>query len=488
MARLGAGSFLGAEVHGQTLGIIGFGRIGQAVAARAEGFAMRVIHTPRLTGPRRIDALLGEADFVSVHTPLTPTTRHLIDAAALSRMKPTAILINTARGEIVDQAALVDALREGEIAGAALDVTDPEPPPQNDPLLTAPNLILTPHIGSATRAARERMADLAVDNLLAGLDGKRCRTKSRSRSRSESRRRRHRHELDPAVDRRCRELTGDHGTPPALDRHKAGRRRRRERAAQRRRYGARLRVVAEYHALIDQYQVGRAVAIFTSAVRDSANGPEFARTLGDRYGLEPHVLKGDDEARLTYLGDERPRPRESTRTLVVDIGGGSTELVIGAQGELTFHVSTQAGVVRQTERHIHADPPTPGEQWELAEDVARVLAAAVPEDQRRVAEHAIAVAGTATSLAAIAQGLDPYDPAKVHGYVMTREECSRILERLAAIPLEERRHTKGLDPARAPTIVAGIIILLQVLDLFGLEKLEISENDILRGAAVNFAA
>ena len=133
---------------------------------------MRVIHTTPNDGPEAVDALVREADFVSVHTPLTPTTRHLIDADALRRMKPTAILINTARGEIVDQAALVNALREGQIAGAALDVTDPEPPAPSDPLLTAPNLILTPHIGSATRAARERMADLAVDNLLAGLEGK----------------------------------------------------------------------------------------------------------------------------------------------------------------------------------------------------------------------------------------------------------------------------------------------------------------------------
>jgi exopolyphosphatase / guanosine-5'-triphosphate,3'-diphosphate pyrophosphatase len=247
-------------------------------------------------------------------------------------------------------------------------------------------------------------------------------------------------------------------------------------------------VVAEYRTLIDRHQAHKAVAIFTSAVRDSANGPQFARTLGDRYGLEPHILKGDDEARLTYLGATSERdPTDPTRTLVVDIGGGSTELVIGAQGEMTFHVSTQAGVVRQTERHIHEDPPTPAEQRELAEDVAHVLAAAVPEDQRRAADHMIAVAGTATSLAAIAQSLDPYDPAKVHGYVMTREDCSDILTRLAAIPLDERRDAKGLDPARAPTIVAGIIILLQVLDLFGFEKLEISENDILRGAAVNFA-
>ena len=163
--------FLGAEVWGQTLGIIGFGRIGRAVAARAEGFRMRVIHVGSRDGPEALDGLLNEADFVSVHAPLSQNTRHLIDAQAFRRMKPTAILINTARGEIVDQKALIDALRDGQIAAAALDVTDPEPPAPDDPLLITPNLVLTPHVGSATAAARARMADLAVDNLLAGLAG-----------------------------------------------------------------------------------------------------------------------------------------------------------------------------------------------------------------------------------------------------------------------------------------------------------------------------
>jgi glyoxylate reductase len=166
------GGFLGAEVWGKTLGIIGFGRIGQAVAARAQGFQMKVIHVGSREGREGLDGLLTEADFVSIHTPLTAGTHHLIDARALSRMKPTAILINTARGEIVDQAALMAALRGGEIAAAALDVTDPEPPSPDDPLLNTPNLVLTPHIGSATAAARAKMADLAVDNLLAGLEGK----------------------------------------------------------------------------------------------------------------------------------------------------------------------------------------------------------------------------------------------------------------------------------------------------------------------------
>jgi glyoxylate reductase len=159
---------LGREVHGATLGIIGFGRIGRAVAARAEGFEMRVLHTGR---DQPIESLLDEADFLSLHAPLTPETHHLIDARALGKMRSTAILVNTARGGLVDQVALAQALERGSIAGAALDVTDPEPPAPDDPLLRAPNLIITPHIGSATQAARERMAELAVENLLAGLEG-----------------------------------------------------------------------------------------------------------------------------------------------------------------------------------------------------------------------------------------------------------------------------------------------------------------------------
>jgi glyoxylate reductase len=184
--------FLGASVAGATLGIVGFGRIGRAVAQRAAGFEMTVLcHSAsrpdfssrpnsaarpdsQPAAPSRValDELLERSDFVSLHCPLTPSTYHLIDADALARMRPSAILINTARGPIVDQAALRAALVAGEIAGAALDVTDPEPLPVGDPLLSAPDLIVVPHIGSATRAARERMAELAVDNLLAGLEGR----------------------------------------------------------------------------------------------------------------------------------------------------------------------------------------------------------------------------------------------------------------------------------------------------------------------------
>ena len=167
-----------------------------------------------------------------------------------------------------------------------------------------------------------------------------------------------------------------------------------------------------------------------------------------------------------------------------DIGGGSTELVIGSGREMSFHVSTQAGVVRQTERHIHTDPPTRPERDELAADVRSILEAGVPVEYRSSVRHAIGVAGTATSMAAISQRLEPYDPERVHGYVISRAECQRILEELTALPLELRREVPGLHPDRAPTIVAGTIILIEILELFALHEVEISEHDILRGAAL----
>ena len=162
---------LGADLAGAVLGIVGWGRIGQATARRAEGFGMEVVHSSRSSGVP-LGELLGRADFVSLHTPLTPETRHLIDAPALARMKPTALLVNTARGGVVDQDALRTALHEGRIAGAALDVTDPEPLPPDHPLLDAPNLLVVPHVGSATVRTRGKMAAMAVDNLLAALDGR----------------------------------------------------------------------------------------------------------------------------------------------------------------------------------------------------------------------------------------------------------------------------------------------------------------------------
>jgi lactate dehydrogenase-like 2-hydroxyacid dehydrogenase len=166
----GPETFIGRDLHGATVGIVGFGRIGQAVAQRVEGFEAKVLHTSR-SGGTPLPELLERSDFVSLHAPLTPDTRGLIDAAALERMKPTAFLVNTARGPLVDTGALTAALHAGTIAGAGLDVTDPEPLPGDHPLLAAPNLVVVPHIGSDTHTTRRAMADLAVDNLMAGLAG-----------------------------------------------------------------------------------------------------------------------------------------------------------------------------------------------------------------------------------------------------------------------------------------------------------------------------
>ncbi|HSL30708.1 MAG TPA: D-glycerate dehydrogenase [Anaerolineales bacterium] len=173
---------LGVDIRGATLGLIGFGRIGKAVARRARGFDMHVIYydpsepepDPELNAsPVDFETLLRNSDFVSLHTPLTPDTHHLIDAAALSKMKPNAVLINTARGPVVDPDALYEALREKRIFGAGLDVTDPEPLPMDSPLLSLDNLVIAPHLGSASKTSREQMSWMAAQNLIAGLKGER---------------------------------------------------------------------------------------------------------------------------------------------------------------------------------------------------------------------------------------------------------------------------------------------------------------------------
>lgn len=173
---------LGKDVSGATLGIVGFGRIGREVARRARGFGMRVLAHSRRRAPEEVyrelgaepvafDTLLDQSDFVSVHVDLSAETWHLIDAAALARMRPGAVLVNTSRGPVVDQAALADALRSGHLFAAALDVTDPEPMRADDPLLALPNCLVVPHIGSATQRTRDRMAEKAARNVIAGIRG-----------------------------------------------------------------------------------------------------------------------------------------------------------------------------------------------------------------------------------------------------------------------------------------------------------------------------
>jgi exopolyphosphatase/guanosine-5'-triphosphate,3'-diphosphate pyrophosphatase len=248
-----------------------------------------------------------------------------------------------------------------------------------------------------------------------------------------------------------------------------------------------LPVVDEYAETIERYAVARRVAVMTSAVRDASNGRAFADDVAARHGLDVHVLSGDDEARLTYLGatDELDAPDQLT--LVLDIGGGSTELVIGHGPVVDFHVSTRAGVVRQSDRHIFTDPPTPAELEAVAVDVRGELERAVPPARRNGIGRALAVAGTPTSLAAIAQRLDPYDPSRVHGFRLTAACRDELLAQLVALPLEQRREVVGLHPDRAATIIPGVVILTEVMELFGLSEVEVSEHDILRGAALFYS-
>ncbi len=248
-----------------------------------------------------------------------------------------------------------------------------------------------------------------------------------------------------------------------------------------------LDTLAGMRELIDEHGVTATTAVLTSAVRDAANGPEFAAIVRERYDLDAHTIAGDEEAALTFAGATSERADTDRELLVVDIGGGSTEFVIGRGGEVSFHVSTQAGVVRQTERHVGHDPPHGEEIDRLRREVGQIIRDNVCDERRRRVAHAIAVAGTATSCAAIELELHPYDRALVHGHVLRREIIAGILHQLSRLTDAERRAVTGLQPDRAPTIVAGVAMLLEVLDAFGLGEIEVSEHDILRGAALRLA-
>jgi exopolyphosphatase/guanosine-5'-triphosphate,3'-diphosphate pyrophosphatase len=248
-----------------------------------------------------------------------------------------------------------------------------------------------------------------------------------------------------------------------------------------------LATLADYRTEIDSHECESNLAVLTSAVRDADNGADFAARVRDDFGLDARVLSGDEEAQLTFLGAMSGRDATSDPTVVIDIGGGSTEFVIGREHKAGFHVSLPAGVVRMSERHIHSDPPAPEELQSLALDTRTVFMQGLPAEQRASVEQGIAVAGTATSAAAIDQELDPYDPARVHGYVLMLATVEMLLARLANMTEDQRRQVVGLDPNRAPTIVAGMILLAEALRAFELRQVEVSEHDILQGGALRLA-
>ena len=232
--------------------------------------------------------------------------------------------------------------------------------------------------------------------------------------------------------------------------------------------------LSDYRRELETLGAERALLVATSAVRDAENGEAFLGEIEWSYGFTTRLLSGEEEAELTLRGVGAV----GEQTIVIDIGGGSTELI----GPVV-RVSTDLGSVRLTERFLESDPPTTGELEGLASGIRAVL-----EEHDLSARHGIGVAGTVTSLAALDLGLVEHDPERVHGHRLSREGVEKQLARLAAMPLAERREVPGLEPERAPVIVAGAAILLEVMRHFGLEEVEVSERDILDGAALEAAA
>jgi exopolyphosphatase / guanosine-5'-triphosphate,3'-diphosphate pyrophosphatase len=237
-------------------------------------------------------------------------------------------------------------------------------------------------------------------------------------------------------------------------------------------------VLSDYRRTAESLGAERTLLVATSAVRDADNGEAFLGEIEWSYGFVTQLLSGDEESRLTQRGVGAGRMPEAG-TLIVDLGGGSTELIVD-----DLHESLDVGSVRQTERFLHSDPPSDEELHACATAVRAVLAEHVPADVRRSVRQAIGVAGTVTTLAALDLGLARYDRERVDGHRLSRDGARAQLERLAALPLAERRGVPALEPERAPVIVAGAVILVEALDFFGLDAIEASEHDILDGAAL----
>jgi len=245
-------------------------------------------------------------------------------------------------------------------------------------------------------------------------------------------------------------------------------------------------VLSEYRQRIESLGAERTLLVATSAVRDAENGEAFLGEIEWSYGFATRLLSGDDEALLMFRGVTAER-RLSEGTVIIDVGGGSTELVAGALDGVHWHDSLDIGSVRLTERFFHSDPPTRQELDACATAVRALLAERVPDEVRSGTHSAVGVAGTITSLAALALGLQEYDRQRVHGFELTTEALEEQLERLAAVPLSERRRLRPLDPERAPVIVAGAVIARETLAFFDLSAMEVSERDILDGAALTAA-
>jgi exopolyphosphatase/guanosine-5'-triphosphate,3'-diphosphate pyrophosphatase len=243
-------------------------------------------------------------------------------------------------------------------------------------------------------------------------------------------------------------------------------------------------VLTDFRRTIEQFGTERTLAIATSAIRDADNGEAFLGEIEWSYGFATRLLTGHDEALLTFRGVTSDRAIDES-TVIVDLGGGSTELVAADANGVRWHDSLDIGSVRLMERFLHSDPATRAELDACADAVRALLAERVPDDVRASALRGIGVAGTITSLAALDLELDEYDRDRVHGHLLTLAALEHQLERLASISIAERRRIRAVDPERAPVIVAGVVIVREAVDFFGLEAIEVSERDILDGAALS---
>jgi len=240
-------------------------------------------------------------------------------------------------------------------------------------------------------------------------------------------------------------------------------------------------VLVDYRRAAEGLGTERILALATSAVRDAENGEAFLGEIEWSYGFATRLLSGDEEAQLVFRGVSAGRPL-AEGTLVVDVGGGSTELVLGGPGGVAFHVSLDLGCVRLTERFLHGDPPTAAELEACRAAVRALLEERVPGEVRPAA--AIGVAGTVTTLATLHLGLPDEDPEQLHGHRMPVAWIEQELARLAPLTVEELRNRPGIHVDRAPVLVAGVVVTAEVMRHFGLGELEVSEQDILHGGAL----
>jgi exopolyphosphatase / guanosine-5'-triphosphate,3'-diphosphate pyrophosphatase len=241
--------------------------------------------------------------------------------------------------------------------------------------------------------------------------------------------------------------------------------------------------LSDFRRTIERHGSERTLAIATSAVRDAENGEAFLGEVEWSYGFATRLLTGDEEALLTFRGVTAGREL-GPGTVIVDLGGGSTELVAGEPDGVRWHDSLDIGSVRLTERFLESDPPTADELDRCAKAVRDLLSKRVPAFVQEHTAQAIGVAGTITTLAALDLGLETYYRDRVHGHTLAAEALDLQLERLASVPLDLRRELRPLDPARAPVIVAGALIVREVVAFFGVGQIEVSEHDILDGAAL----